>query len=68
MLLSTAEAAKLLGLSPATLTRWRRLGNGPLPYFRVGVGAVKYHLADIEAHIAARRVPASHGDFASGQV
>ena len=63
MLLSTAEAAERLGLSSSTLARWRRLGNGPLPWIAVGKAAVRYDPADIQAHIAARRrVPAKYAE------
>lgn len=37
LLLSPGEAAKLLGMSPRTLERWRSQGSGP-PWLRMGSG------------------------------
>lgn len=45
--LTQEEAAKFLGLSPATLQSWRSRKKGP-PYARFG-RAVKYRLADLRA-------------------
>ena len=44
------ETAKLLGISVATVRRWRLLGTGPR-YRKFG-GAVRYFPDDIEAFIA----------------
>jgi predicted DNA-binding transcriptional regulator AlpA len=46
-LLTTAELAAILQLSPSTLANWRSLGQGP-PYRKTG-GAVRYRWADVEA-------------------
>lgn len=43
----TPEAARLLGLSPRTLEKYRCHGNGPV--FRKLGGRVVYALADLEA-------------------
>lgn len=40
-LLTTREAAQLLGLQPRTLREWRRRGKGP-SYYRVSARAVRY--------------------------
>ncbi len=44
------EAASLLGISVATMRRWRLLGRGPR--FRKLGGSVRYFREDIEAFIA----------------
>ena len=49
------EAARRLGFARRTLENWRSLGVGPKAY-RVG-RAVRYDVADLEAWIAAQRVP-----------
>ena len=56
-LLSTAEAAAMLGVKPQTLRKWRWAGGGPA-YVRQGVGLrarAAYFLADLEAWAKARR-------------
>jgi len=54
--LSEAELAERWGISPRTIQRWRRTGQGP-PYLKLG-GRVVYALADVEdwerAHRRAR--------------
>ncbi|MPV50275.1 helix-turn-helix domain-containing protein [Pseudactinotalea sp. HY160] len=49
-LLTTAEAAAYLSLSPRTLRNWRWLGRGPIPVY-VG-GAVRYRVGDLNAYVA----------------
>lgn len=44
------ETAKLLGMSTATIRRWRLTGQGP-KYRKLG-GSVRYFAEDIEAFIA----------------
>ncbi|MCH7645338.1 MAG: helix-turn-helix domain-containing protein [Myxococcales bacterium] len=46
-LVDSAEAARLLKLSPRTLENWRMAGKGP-SYRKLG-GAVRYATADLEA-------------------
>lgn len=55
-LLSTAEVARMLGLLPQSVRRWRMTGYGPA-YFRLGGprGRVVYRNDDVEAWLAARR-------------
>jgi len=53
-LLTPAEAAKALRVSPATLPRWRWSGDGP-DYVRVG-RKILYRREDLEAYIARRIV------------
>jgi excisionase family DNA binding protein len=45
-LVTTAEAARLLGLSERTLEVWR-VTKKPLPFVRVGHYAIRYRLSDI---------------------
>ncbi len=52
-LLSTKQAAPLVGVSPGTLQNWRVAGKGPL-HIRAG-RSVKYDPADIETWKAANR-------------
>lgn len=53
-LLTTEEAAPLIGVEPKTAHNWRSIGCGPR-HIRVG-RLVRYDPADIEAWKAARRV------------
>ena len=62
-LLTTAEAAKLLKVSPVTILRW--LKQGRLPAYRLGPRAVRIRRADVQAllrpafgsHVAPESVP-----------
>jgi hypothetical protein len=47
--LNESAAADYLGLSPATLARWRSRGEQG-PVFRKFGGAVRYAVADLEAY------------------
>jgi len=53
-LLREREAARLLGMSPRTLQRWRCMGQGP-PFVRCGLRAIAYRQEDLAAWIEARR-------------
>lgn len=53
-LLSSTEAAPLVGVAPKTLANWRIIGLGP-KHIRAGRRVV-YDVADIEAWKAGRRV------------
>ena len=50
MLLSTAEAAQLIGLDPKTLENWRALGKG-VKFIRIGERAIRYRPQDVRAFI-----------------
>ena len=51
-LLSSREAAELLGLREQTLSLWRCVKRQPQPtYVKIGSRAVKYRLRDLEAFI-----------------
>ena len=52
-LLTTAEAAKHLGISEAFLERDRWAG-ARIPYIKVGSRAVRYRLHDLEEYIQSR--------------
>ena len=54
VLLNTRQAARLLGVSPGTLTNWRWCGLGP-QFIQVGPRAVRYALADLEEFVVERR-------------
>lgn len=54
-MLSTQEAARLLGLQPCTLSAWREDGSQPgLAFFKLGK-AVRYRYGDIQAFLETRR-------------
>lgn len=53
-LLSTAAAARRLGLAPGTLTNMRHRQEGPA-YTRLGRKAVRYSQADLDNWIAEGR-------------
>jgi excisionase family DNA binding protein len=56
-LLTTPEAAELLGVSPKTLEVWRCTKRYPLAYVKIGA-AVRYQKSAILAFIASRTVAA----------
>lgn len=64
-LLTTAEAAKCLGVSKAFLERDRWAG-ARIPYVKVGSRAVRYRRADLDAYIEqqVRRSTSEHGNSA----
>lgn len=53
-LLSTRQAADVIGVSPRTLELWRRTGAGP-EFVRVSANRCMYEPASIEAFVASRR-------------
>ena len=54
-MLSTQDAADLLGLQPCTLAAWREDGSQPgLAFFKLGK-AVRYRYADLLAFIETRK-------------
>jgi predicted DNA-binding transcriptional regulator AlpA len=57
-LLSTKEAAEMMGVSPATLRGWRCANIGP-KFTRLTARSVKYAQADLERFIAERTVTPS---------
>ena len=54
-LLTTREAAGVLGVSPGTLQNWRWRGEGP-PIVKVGAQAVRYAEADLQAFVDSHRI------------
>ena len=48
-------AAKILGVTPGTLSVWRCTRRYPLPYTRIG-RAIRYRVEDIERFIQSRTV------------
>ena len=53
-MLTTKEAARVLGMSHRTLQRWRYERRGP-PHYRVGK-ALRYRLEDLHEYLEKRRV------------
>lgn len=51
--ITTREAAEFLGLSVATLNKWRVIGLGPA-YFKLGK-AVRYRLSELEEWASSQR-------------
>lgn len=51
-LLTNAEAAERLGVSPRTLEDWRLRGRGPV-YRKLGRRLVRYSGSDLDCYIAA---------------
>ena len=49
-MLTTGEAARYLGLAPATLNKWRVYRTGPR-FLKLG-RAVRYRRADLDAYVA----------------
>ncbi len=52
-LLTTQQAAHVLGVKPATLQNWRSLGRHDLPFVRVG-RLPRYRTSDLADWIAGR--------------
>lgn len=57
-LLTTEQAAEILGIEPTTLTTWRSTGRYAIPFVRVG-RAVRYRRADLDAWLRSRTVNGS---------
>ena len=63
-LITTRQAAEMMGRSPATLRSWRGAKIGP-PFVRLSARSVMYDENDLKKYIAERRfVPSvrGHGD------
>ncbi len=60
-LLTTREAARFFGLKPATLERWRYIGDGP-KFVKVGEHAVRYFREDLESFLK-YRINTANNDF-----
>ena len=54
-LLTTNEAAQILGIKPQTLAYWRCVKRYDLPYVKVGKNC-RYKRSDIDKFIESRRV------------
>lgn len=59
-LLTTKEAADLLGISPATLETWRSRGYGGLPFVQVTPKTIRYREEDIWVWVDSRIKGVSH--------
>lgn len=51
--LDTIEAAKYLGVAPATLQVWRSTGRYCIPFLKIG-GRVRYRLSDLDNWLKSR--------------
>jgi len=49
-LLTTEEAAALLAIAAATLTKWRSTGENNIPFIKIGKSA-RYRSEDLTAYI-----------------
>ena len=58
-LLTPAEAAEILRISPATLPRWRWAGEGP-DFVRIG-RSIRYRREDLDRYIQRGAVRMSRG-------
>lgn len=58
-LLTTFEAARLLGISPGTLANWRSKGRGPV-FVKLGA-AVRYWQRDLAEFVQRHRVQVPAG-------
>ena len=55
LLLTPEETARLLGVTPGTLSIWRCSRRYPLAFVKVG-GRVRYKLSDVEKFVERRTV------------
>jgi predicted DNA-binding transcriptional regulator AlpA len=60
LMMTEAEAAKMLCLSPRTMQRLRAEGAGP-PFVQLTERRIGFRLADLEAWLASRRVSSGVG-------
>lgn len=65
-LLNEKQAAKFLGKSPMTLTKWRFRNRGPA-YLKT-CGSISYTLADLQAFLSQSRIVPSERPAARPQV
>ena len=59
-LLTTEQAAAIIGANRRTLDNWRGLGRGPV-YVKLNARNVRYSLADLTAFIERHRVTPAGG-------
>lgn len=59
-LLTTDEAATYLGVSGASLNRWRSSGTGP-PYYKVGA-LIRYETEELRAWLKSRTRTSTKAD------
>jgi predicted DNA-binding transcriptional regulator AlpA len=55
--MNSKDAASYLGVSEATMKRWRQTSSGP-EYIRLGERSIKYRKSDLDKYILDRRVHA----------
>lgn len=68
-MLKSREAARMIGISPRTLAKWRQRGIGP-QCVRLGYNLVVYRLSDIDAwtRTRARHMPKATADDPEGTI
>jgi len=69
-LLRTTDAARLLGIKPATMKVWRHRGTGPA-FHRIGSGAtspVAYRFSDLMAWLEERRFTSTSAETAAREI
>lgn len=63
--LKEKEACEFVGVSRATLSRWRQDGNGP-PFAKLPTGTIRYRLEDVEAWLEQSVVPTGASSQSNG--
>lgn len=68
-MLKSREAARMIGISPRTLAKWRQRGVGP-QCVRLGYNLVVYRLSDIDTwtRTRARHMPKATADDPEGTI
>ncbi len=56
-MISTAEAAGMLGIARSTLSTWVQSGRTPIPFYRMG-SVYRFNTADIESYLDSVYIPA----------
>lgn len=64
--ISSAEAAKLIGIKTQTLAKWRWQGRGPEGWVQVSTTHVMYQLREVEEFIARWRPQAASPEGGAG--
>lgn len=62
---TSAEAARMLGVTVRTLRRWRDAGTAP-PWTQVG-GLIRFRVGDVQAHLEAGKVASTAEQVARGR-
>lgn len=60
-MLNQRQAARMLGVTPAALAKWRQKGTGPRPFFKVSKTLILYPISALRAWLVARQRLAQTG-------